>query len=784
MKFVIALLALCLANLSSVSSFGQSIENENPFLHHLPLSQKFNSSNILAPDKIIQEPDTSLIQSDGNIFRGSDQPQWVSNQLLVQFYKPVWDDVYGNSVIDVRDLKKVNREFQYLFDRYGVYQVNLLFDVDYVLKSSRDKYPQRRWEALAKGIQNLRHQYVLYLQDPSKLNSLKNALEKNENVKSVSYNHYLKPLAIPNDTYYGTQWGLPFIHVPEAWDITTSGGDILVGVTDGGFQEDHVDLEENVAITGDVVDGGDPTTGLALCDNHGTHVAGIIGATGNNGQGVSGVAWNVPLALYRKGSSVHDGLCWATEAGSITAINDAVEDGVDIINNSYGYTDGIVATVQGIEGTVLFINGAGNNGADDDLDPVAVSFANLTNTLQVANSTNAGTKAGSSDFGASTVHLAAPGTGIRSTIPANDYGWMSGTSMAAPMVAGVAALAWAQCPALSVAGIRQVILDSVVVNGHWDGLTVTEGIVDAEGAVLRALELCETDSDGDGLLDVEEYDLGTDPHNSDTDGDGLSDFEEVYEYGTNPLDSDTDHDGMNDDAEIDDASRNPLINEPAVVSTIVSLLLDDDDTDGDGVVDPEDNCPEVSNVEQADFDEDNIGDACDDDVDGDGVVNEEDNCPLVVNGGQEDLDLDDVGNACDADLDGDGINNNLDNCLEMSNAGQADLDGDVIGDVCDVDMDGDGVNNNIDNCSLQTNASQADKDGDGLGNVCDPDIDGDGVLNVNDNCDYAVNPDQADEDGDGRGDACEFNWIPWKFNICDYVPQLCRPWPWWRRWFP
>ena len=131
------------------------------------MSQKFNSSNILAPDKIIQEPDTSLIQSDGNIFRGSDQPQWVSNQLLVQFYKPVWDDVYGNSVIDVRDLKKVNREFQYLFDRYGVYQVNLLFDVDYVLKSSRDKYPQRRWEALAKGIQNLRHQYVLYLH-PSK----------------------------------------------------------------------------------------------------------------------------------------------------------------------------------------------------------------------------------------------------------------------------------------------------------------------------------------------------------------------------------------------------------------------------------------------------------------------------------------------------------------------------------------------------------------------------------------------------------------------------------------
>ena len=260
-----------------------------------------------------------------------------------------------------------------------------------------------------------------------------------------------------------------------------------------------------------------------------------------------------------------------------------------------------------------------------------------------------------------------------------------------------------------------------------------DGINDGEDNCPLVSNPDQANTDGQG---------GGDACDSDADGDGLSNGEES-ELGTNRFNPDTDNDGMNDGDEVN-AGRNPLVNEPAVVTMITNLILDDDDTDADGIVDPEDNCPEIANEDQADLDDDGVGDVCDEDVDGDGILN------------------------------------GADNCLTIINPGQANLDGDV----CDVDMDGDGVNNNIDNCSLQTNASQADKDGDGLGNVCDPDIDGDGVLNVNDNCDYAVNPDQADEDGDGRGDACEFNWIPWKFNICDYVPQLCRPWPWWRRWFP
>jgi hypothetical protein len=153
------------------------------------------------------------------------------------------------------------------------------------------------------------------------------------------------------------------------------------------------------------------------------------------------------------------------------------------------------------------------------------------------------------------------------------------------------------------------------------------------------------------------------------------------------------------------------------------------DRDGDGVVDPADNCLDTPNPGQRDNDADGDGDACDDDDDDDGVDDPQDNCPFDANNGQGDTDSDGVGDACD-------------NCIDTDNPGQEDADSDGMGDLCDDDDDNDGELDGDDNCPLIANAGQADGDSDGAGDACD-------------NCPADPNPLQEDADGDGIGDLCD-----------------------------
>ena len=190
------------------------------------------------------------------------------------------------------------------------------------------------------------------------------------------------------------------------------------------------------------------------------------------------------------------------------------------------------------------------------------------------------------------------------------------------------------------------------------------------------------------------------------------------------------------------------------------------DSDGDDVLDHEDNCPNTPNPDQADADGDGIGDACDDcpfdpfnDADGDGVCGDLDNCPDTHNPGQEDADGDGIGDACDDcpfdpfnDADGDGVCGDLDNCPDTHNPGQEDADGDGIGDACDDcpfdpfnDADGDGVCGDLDNCPDTHNPGQEDVDNDGLGDACDDcpndpdnDADGDGLCGDVDGCPNSI----------------------------------------------
>jgi Thrombospondin type 3 repeat/Kelch motif len=179
------------------------------------------------------------------------------------------------------------------------------------------------------------------------------------------------------------------------------------------------------------------------------------------------------------------------------------------------------------------------------------------------------------------------------------------------------------------------------------------------------------------------------------------------------------------------------------------------DADDDAVADGSDNCPQVGNPDQANHDNDALGDACDPDDDNDGALDAADNCALVANADQVDNDADGPGDACDADDDNDGRADAADNCALVANASQADTDGDGIGDACEDDFDGDGVLDAADNCRSSRNEDQVDLDFDGAGDLCDEDDDADGVTDDLDSCDRVANPAQEDTDGDLAGDACD-----------------------------
>jgi len=207
------------------------------------------------------------------------------------------------------------------------------------------------------------------------------------------------------------------------------------------------------------------------------------------------------------------------------------------------------------------------------------------------------------------------------------------------------------------------------------------------------------------------------------------------------------------------------------------------DTDGDGVCDPDDTCPDDPNPDQEDADGDAVGDVCDDcpddplnDADEDGYCSNDDNCPDESNAAQTDADADGIGDVCDAcpddadnDLDGDTVCGDDDNCAEVANVAQADTDNDGEGDFCDScpadagnDADTDGHCAGTDNCPEIPNPSQADEDRDAHGDACDTcpidadnDFDADGVCGNIDNCPGTPNPGQEDVDSDGVGDVCD-----------------------------
>lgn len=279
---------------------------------------------------------------------------------------------------------------------------------------------------------------------------------------------------IPNDPLFDEMYAMQRVNAPDAWHCVIGSPHVLVGVLDSGVDANHPDLRQNLRLTDnpEFRDFRDLT-------GHGTHVAGTVGATGNNHLGVTGVCWHVGMVVYKVGNDNVD------LASAVSAINTANHYNIPILNCSWGSRHDSASlrfAVQQYKG--LIVASAGNNGTNNDVTPMYPASYRLPNVISVAATNQNNQIAPFSNFGERNVHIAAPGTDILSTIPNNQYGHKSGTSMAAPHVAGAAALLKVFRPSISTEQMRTLILSTATRTPETNH-RVSTGILNI-GAMINA----------------------------------------------------------------------------------------------------------------------------------------------------------------------------------------------------------------------------------------------------------------------------------------------------------
>lgn len=323
------------------------------------------------------------------------------------------------------------------------------------------------------------------------------SLSQNPLVEIVEPNYIYRINRTPNDPLLGQLWGLVNtgqadssrsngvagvdVGAAQAWDITTGSKDVIVAVIDTGINYNHADLKDNMwaneaelngkagvdddgnGIIDDVyganfVDANKPT-GNPLDDHgHGSHCSGTIGAAGNDGKGIVGVAWNVRLMgvkfLSASGSGSLD--------GALKGIDYATKMGARILSNSWGgggYSETLKQAIQrSNDAGALFVAAAGNESNNNDANPTYPATYDVPNVVSVAAIDNKGQIASFSNYGKTTVHVGAPGVNVYSSVTGGGYDSYSGTSMAAPHVSGMAVLLASNEPNLTNVEMKQRII--------------------------------------------------------------------------------------------------------------------------------------------------------------------------------------------------------------------------------------------------------------------------------------------------------------------------------------
>ena len=342
------------------------------------------------------------------------------------------------------------------------------------------------------------------------------ALNARADVLYAEPNYIRRKDAIPNDPRFAEMWALKNtgqsggkvgadIRAEEAWNTTTGSRNVVVGIVDEGIDINHPDLRDNIwrnpgEVPGNRVDDDgngfvDDVNGYDFfhndasvfdargifpsddTDSHGTHVAGTIGAVGNNGEGVVGVNWQVSLMSLKILGSENENPAPSSVLLSVKAydyakmMRDLWESSggtrganIRVLNNSYGDTGKSRAELDAIralgQSGILFVASAGNDRTNNDRFPHYPSGYDASNIISVAATDRYDTLTSFSNYGSRSVSMAAPGASILGTTPRGTYSYFSGTSMASPHVAGAAALVCAANPNLSVERLRGALLYS------------------------------------------------------------------------------------------------------------------------------------------------------------------------------------------------------------------------------------------------------------------------------------------------------------------------------------
>jgi subtilisin family serine protease len=334
---------------------------------------------------------------------------------------------------------------------------------------------------------------------------------------------------VPNDSRFVEQWNLrnttqsggtagADISAVDAWDITTGSSDVVVAVIDSGIDYNHSDLAANIWINpGEVPGNGDDDDHNGYVDDirgwdfangdnnpiddfgHGTAVAGVIAAVGNNGAGIAGVSWSAKLMnlKYLASSNLGRNEHAIAAINYVTMMKQHFGVNVRVINASWGLDSGSSDVMRDViaaagKQEILFVAAAGNGNVlgrgidiNVDHDPFFPASYDLDNILSVAATDDRDALARFSNYGSEAVDIAAPGVGILSTIRGGDgHGIHNGTSFAAPHVSGVAALLFGEMPYASVDEIRETILDSGDPLASLQGRLVSEKRLNAHAALL------------------------------------------------------------------------------------------------------------------------------------------------------------------------------------------------------------------------------------------------------------------------------------------------------------
>ena len=331
------------------------------------------------------------------------------------------------------------------------------------------------------------------------------AARQDPRVAYAEPDYVIQASTMPDDPRFGELWGLNNLSRPEAdvdapiaWQRETGNDSVIVAVLDSGVDYNHPDLAANIWTNpGEIPGNGIDDDGNGYTDDirgwdfinrdnnpmddnkHGTHVAGTIGAVGDNGIGVTGVAWNVSIMPLKVLDQSGNG----TVSAAIDALSYAYKNGATISNASWGasqYSQALRDMIDraGSQADHLIVAAAGNSGTVLDLagsTPFYPASYDAPNIISVAASDQNDQVASFSNIGWASVDLAAPGVGILSTVPGQAYAKLSGTSMASPHVAGAAALLKSTRSSLSASEIKSALLDTVDQSDNFIGRTVSGG---------------------------------------------------------------------------------------------------------------------------------------------------------------------------------------------------------------------------------------------------------------------------------------------------------------------